>query len=73
MAEKHSILLLSCLALLIAMIFQSANAGSADSTGDEFAAVDSYVKGQMEAVGIPGIELGIVQGNQVVHRIGGRW
>jgi CubicO group peptidase (beta-lactamase class C family) len=37
------------------------------STAPDFAAIDTYVSLQMQDAGIPGLALGIVHGNQVVH------
>src|SRR5690349_8939643 len=36
----------------------------------DFAAIDAYVQGEMKATGIPGLALGIVQGDRIVHLTG---
>jgi hypothetical protein len=35
-----------------------------------FNSIDEYVKTEMERLGIPGLALGIVHGNEVVHLLG---
>jgi CubicO group peptidase (beta-lactamase class C family) len=44
------------------MAFASASQG----TAPEFAAIDAYVEGQMKDIHLPGLALGIIQGDQIV-------
>src|SRR6266508_1913880 len=44
-----------------------ADALSAAQGGADFAAVDRYVEEQRQAAHLPGIALGIIQGDRVVH------
>jgi len=58
---------LICLAVIFVLTVGNANASPVPHIDNDFAAIDSYVTEQMENLGIPGLELGIVQGDQVVH------
>ena len=39
----------------------------AQSDSPDFAAIDAYVEGQVEALNLPGLALGIVHGDQIMH------
>jgi len=60
---------LACLALVI--FLTAATAGAAPSptalAGPDFAAIDAYIAAEMREQRIPGLALGIVQGDQIVH------
>lgn len=58
-------LALLALALLRAVVPATARVPAA--AAPDFAAIDAYVEAQMRALRIPGLALGIVQGEQVVH------
>ena len=58
---------LICLILLFALTIGNVNASPQPQTEIDFTAIDAYVTEQMNNLGIPGMALGIVQGNQVVH------
>ena len=45
-------------------------AASAQSSTPDFAAVDTYIQSQMQAMNLPGLALGIVRGDQVVYLMG---
>src|SRR5215216_1826703 len=45
----------------------TAQAGSAPPSTPDFAAIDDYIEGKMRELRIPGLALGIVQGDQIVH------
>src|SRR6266545_3929168 len=57
--------------LALAVCLTAATAGAAPAptapAGPDFAAIDAYVDGQMRELRIPGLALGIVQGDRVVH------
>jgi len=57
--------------LALAVCLTAATAGAAPSpttlAGPDFAAIDAYVDTQMREQRLPGLALGIVQGDQIVH------
>lgn len=55
------VILLACLASSIAFASQS------QATSPDFAAIDAYVEAQMKDIHLPGVALGIIQGNQIVY------
>jgi CubicO group peptidase (beta-lactamase class C family) len=42
-------------------------ASGARAAAPDFAAIDAYIESEMQAQGIPGLALGIVQGDQIAH------
>jgi CubicO group peptidase (beta-lactamase class C family) len=59
--------LLAMLAIASTHLAQSLAAASGARTTPDFAAIDKFVEVEMQAQRIPGLALGIVQGNQIVH------
>jgi len=55
------VILLACLAS------STAFASPSQATVPDFAAIDAYIEAQMKELRIPGLALGIVQGDQIVH------
>ena len=55
------------LALIPMSAFAATPAATSHTSTPDFAAIDSYVLSQMRSLHIPGVALGIVHGNQVVH------
>jgi CubicO group peptidase (beta-lactamase class C family) len=55
--------------LTLAMVPPAVSAGAAPTTNtpSDFAAIDAYIDAQMRALRIPGLALGIVQDDQIVH------
>jgi CubicO group peptidase (beta-lactamase class C family) len=45
----------------------TARATTQATTAPDFSAIDHYVEQEMQAMGMPGLALGIVQGEQIVH------
>jgi CubicO group peptidase (beta-lactamase class C family) len=68
--KKRLILIVFVGALVVSLalipLLQQAHAASSTSLSD-FAAIDSYVKAQVNESHIPGLALGIVQGDQILH------
>src|SRR5262245_3202562 len=59
---------LYCLLVLLALSFTALPGAAAPRVAPaDFAAIDHYVEQEMQATHLPGLALGIVQGNQVVH------
>jgi CubicO group peptidase (beta-lactamase class C family) len=59
---------LAILAALVAVILGSVAASAAGlPAAPDFGAIDDYVRGQMNDAGIPGVALGIVHGDTIVH------
>ena len=58
---------LVCLTLMLGLIIGNVNASPTLQAETDFAAIDAYVTEQMNALGIPGMALGIVQDGQIVH------
>ena len=57
------------LALLVVGLTQALATGPSSSRADgpDFHAIDAYVQGQMQDMRIPGVALGIVKGDEIVH------
>jgi CubicO group peptidase (beta-lactamase class C family) len=53
--------------LLVALPPLAATAGQPATTTPDFAAIDRYVESEMRATGIPGMAIGIVRGDRIVH------
>jgi CubicO group peptidase (beta-lactamase class C family) len=53
--------------LWLALVPMSAFAATPRTSGPNFAVIDAYVLSQMRQLHIPGVALGIVHGNQMVH------
>lgn len=58
---------LICLTLMLVLTIGNVNASPALQEETDFAAIDAYVTEQMNNLRIPGMALGIVQGDQIVH------
>ena len=61
------IVLVVCIAVLCTIFSPAA---SAQSTPPDFAAIDTYIAAQMQAMRLPGLALGIVQDDQIVYLTG---
>jgi CubicO group peptidase (beta-lactamase class C family) len=59
-------MLASLVLILCLTVFPVGTALAADNPPD-FAAIDTYIETQMQELRIPGLALGIVQGDQIVH------
>jgi CubicO group peptidase (beta-lactamase class C family) len=64
---KANRLFLIALAFLISLASSPALANPLLATGSDFAVIDAYIEAQMKDQRIPGLALGIVQGDQIVH------
>jgi CubicO group peptidase (beta-lactamase class C family) len=55
--------------LILAMLLPAVSAGAMSTTNSptDFAAIDRYIEAEMRAQHIPGLALGMVQGDQIVH------
>src|SRR5258705_9073993 len=54
--------------VLLALSFTALPSAAAPRTNaPDFAAIDRYIESQMQAAHMPGMALGIVQGDQIVH------
>jgi CubicO group peptidase (beta-lactamase class C family) len=58
------LIVLTCLASFTAL------ASPLQANGPDFAAIDAYVEAQMKDIRIPGLALGIIQGDQIVYTKG---
>lgn len=56
-----------CLAMTLAPMIGSVNTDPMPRAKTDFAAIDAYVANQMNSLGIPGMALGIIQGDQIIH------
>src|SRR5262245_13377514 len=60
--------MLCSLLMLLALAFTALPSAAAPRTSaPDFAAIDKYVEQEMAALRLPGLALGIVQGEQIVH------
>jgi CubicO group peptidase (beta-lactamase class C family) len=59
---------LGCMLMILALASTALPAAAASRSNEaEFAQIDAYVSSQMQAMRLPGLALGIVQGDQIVH------
>ena len=58
---------LYCLLVLLALSFRALPGAAAPRDPTDFAAIDRYVEQELQATRLPGLALGIVQGDQIVH------
>jgi CubicO group peptidase (beta-lactamase class C family) len=66
--KRHMpLVMLALLALSVLLPVVSTEAMPSMSSSPDFAAIDRYVEAEMQAQRIPGLALGIVQGDQIVH------
>lgn len=63
----QSIVVSICLSILVLGSMQEPTSTTLSSTTANMNAIDAYVTSQMQDLHIPGLSLGIVQGDQVVH------
>jgi CubicO group peptidase (beta-lactamase class C family) len=61
------LVMLALLSLAVLLPAVSAGAVPTRNSPTDFAVIDAYVEQQMHALRIPGLALGIVQGDQIVH------
>jgi CubicO group peptidase (beta-lactamase class C family) len=59
--------LTSLIILLVCLASSTAFASPPQATVPDFAAIDAYVEAQMKDIGLPGLALGIIQGDQIVY------
>src|SRR5919201_1751449 len=60
--------ILCSLLVLLALAFTALPGAAAPRTSSpDFAAIDRYVEQEMQTLRLPGLALGIVQGDQIVH------
>lgn len=64
---KANRLFLLVMACLICIASSTALANPLQAAGSDFAAIDKFIEAEMQAQRIPGLALGIVQGDQIVH------
>jgi CubicO group peptidase (beta-lactamase class C family) len=58
----------ACLLALLALAYTALPVAAATRSNEpDFAKIDAYVSAQMQAMRLPGLALGIVHGNQIVH------
>jgi CubicO group peptidase (beta-lactamase class C family) len=65
--EMNLIKITSIVILLACLASSTAFASPQQNTTPDFAAIDSYIEAQMKELRIPGLALGIVQGDQIIH------
>lgn len=56
-----------CLATMLALTLANVHGGQEQPEEANFAAIDAFVANRMNGLGIPGMALGIVQGDRIVH------
>jgi CubicO group peptidase (beta-lactamase class C family) len=66
-ARLFQVITLTALFLAMGLSSTAARATAAASSAPDFAAIDDYIEGRMRELRIPGLALGIVQGDQIVH------
>lgn len=66
-SRNQAVLIFISVALILMLTVDNVAASQSQIAQTNFTNIDAYVQEQMTALGIPGLELGIVQGNEVVH------
>jgi CubicO group peptidase (beta-lactamase class C family) len=61
------LVMLALLTLAVLLPTVSAGAVSTRNSPTDFAAIDAYIEQQMRDLSIPGLAIGVVQGDQIVH------
>jgi len=56
-----------CLVSMLALAIRNGGASPISQATSDFTAVDRYIKTEMKRLGIPGMAVGIVHGNEIVH------
>src|SRR6266545_1408583 len=66
---KHLMPLMMLALLTLSVLLPTVSTGAVSSTNNspDFAAIDDYIAAEMQAQRIPGLALGIVQGDQIIH------
>ena len=59
--------LASLIILLACLASSTAFAKAPQVAAPDFAAIDSYIEAQMKDIGLPGMSIGIIQGDQIVY------
>ena len=59
--------IISLVILLACLASSTAFASSPPAAAPDFAAIDAYVEAQMKDIGLPGVAIGIIQGDQIVY------
>ena len=57
----------SLVILLACLVSSTAFASQPQAVGPDFAAIDAYVEAQMKDIRLPGLALGIIQGDQILY------
>jgi len=65
--EMNLIKITSIVILLACLASSTAFAKAPQVATPDFAAIDSYVEAQMKDIGLPGVAIGIIQGDQIVY------
>src|SRR5919202_1842831 len=65
--RSHVLLLLALFTLALLLAVVPATAHVPRATAPDFAAIDAYVESERQAMHVPGLALGIVQGDRIVH------
>jgi CubicO group peptidase (beta-lactamase class C family) len=73
--KRHALLIFFVLVLIVVFMLptvqlthpSAAIASTSHAVTPDFAAIDKFIEAEMEAQRIPGLALGIVQGDQIVH------
>ena len=63
-ANRPFLIVMAC---LICLASSTALASPPLATSPDFAAIDAYVKGQMQDIHLPGVALGIIRGDEIVY------
>ncbi len=63
-ANKLILIVITC---LISLASSTALAGPPQAADPDFAAIDKFIEGEMQAQRLPGLALGIVKGDQIVY------
>lgn len=58
---------LLCLTFMSVVVFEVDSTNQVRGTQSDFGAIDTYIKDQMKQLGIPGMALGIVHEDQIIH------
>src|SRR6478609_3306067 len=69
--QSRPLTALSACALVVSLSFGPAlSAPPAGSSEPDFAAIDRFVESERQATRVPGVQIGIVQGDQIIHLAG---
>jgi len=68
--QSRPLAALTVCAVLVSLTFGSASAQQAGSSEPDLTAIDRFVESERQATRVPGVAIGIIQGDRIIHLAG---